>query len=366
MSKLDVKKRNELIWEFKAPISTKYNIRKILVKDNTVIVGCKDEKSDKSGYPAYALNLRTGKEIWEFKIKLKIKKFMVETRPIAMKDNIVLLACVGRFFSDIGHIETSYRIYAIKNGRKLWEFDAEGGITSMSIKYGIVIVGCQSEGWIYVLNLNTGEKIWELKIENDARVLIVDDMAVVSCYDGYIYALDLKEEKRMWEFKAESRVYSITTKDNIVIVGCSYNEDLGYAPVYALNLKTGKLIWKFKANYSVSNISINNDFLILSTEDLSSMESYVYALNLHTANKIWEFKAESTVFTILSEDNIVVVACRKFNNNYASLYILDLETGKIIWEFKEEEHIVTIAIKDTILLVGCKGKVYAFDLNKII
>ena len=147
-----------------------------------------------------------------------------------------------------------------------------------------------------------------------------------------------------------------------MIVGCSYNEDLGYAPVYALNLKTGKLLWKFKANYGVSNISINNDFLIL------GMENYVYALNLHTANKIWEFEAESKVSTILSEDNIVVVGCWKSNNNYAPLYVLDLETGKIIWEFKEERSISIkeVAIKDNILLVGCENKVYAFNLNKII
>ena len=199
---------------------------------------------------------------------------MVETRPIAMKDNIVLLACVGRFFSDIGHIETSYRIYAIKNGRKLWEFDAEGGITSMSIKYGIVIVGCQSEGWIYVLNLNTGEKIWELKIENDARVLIVDDMAVVSCYDGYIYALDLKEEKRMWEFKAESTVFTILSEDNIVVVACrKFNNN--YASLYILDLETGKIIWEFKEEEHIEAIAIKDTILLVGCKDK------VYAFDLN-------------------------------------------------------------------------------------
>ncbi|WP_153232499.1 hypothetical protein [Methanocaldococcus bathoardescens] len=37
------------------------------------------------------------------------------------------------------------------------------------------------------------------------------------------YALNLKTGR--------DSVYSITTKDDIVIVGCSYDEDVGYADV---------------------------------------------------------------------------------------------------------------------------------------
>ncbi|AIJ06430.1 hypothetical protein JH146_1588 [Methanocaldococcus bathoardescens] len=50
-----------------------------------------------------------------------------------------------------------------------------------------------------------------------------DNTVIVGCKNNLAYALNLKTGR--------DSVYSITTKDDIVIVGCSYDEDVGYADV---------------------------------------------------------------------------------------------------------------------------------------
>ena len=296
---------------------------------------------------------------------------IVGVNAISIKDDIVVLGCVGGYISALN----------LKTGKKIWEFKAEDDVEAISIKDDIVILGCgdifSSFGYTYALNLKTGNKIWEFKAKESVWSLsIKDDIVVVGCGEGYAYALDLKTGKKIWEFKAESSVRSLSIKDDIVILGCGdryWDKDkekwveLGYAPVYALNLKTGNKIWEFKAKESVWSLSIKDDIVVVGCG-----EGYAYALDLKTGKKIWEFKAEGDVKAISIKDNIVILGCAE-RYIRAPVYALDLKTGNKIWEFKfeVESDVKVISIKDNIVILGCRynkdlgyAPVYALDLNK--
>jgi outer membrane protein assembly factor BamB len=117
-----------------------------------VVVGCGE------GY-AYALDLKTGKKIWEFKAEGDVKA-------ISIKDNIVILGCAERY------IRAPVYALDLKTGNKIWEFkfEVESDVKVISIKDNIVILGCRYNkdlGYapVYALDLNKYKKVLEM-IEN--------------------------------------------------------------------------------------------------------------------------------------------------------------------------------------------------------
>jgi hypothetical protein len=168
-------------------------------------------------------------------------------------------------------------IYALdlKTGRKIWEFKAESNVYEISIKDYIVILGCGHDADIgyapvYALDLETGDKIWEFKAKKGVyEISIKDDIVVLGFSNKYTYALNLKTGGKIWEFRAEKSVDAISIKDDIVVLGCGKY-------TYALNLRTGNEIWEFKAESNVKAISIKDDIVILGCK-----EGYTYAFDFN-------------------------------------------------------------------------------------
>ncbi len=125
----------------------------------------------------------------------------------------------------------------------LWEFKVERGAfeSTAAIVDGVAYAG-DLDGSLFALDLNTGEKKWEFKVENMmgyvASPSVRDGRIYIGNIDGMFFCVDM-DGKELWRHESLAEIDSSANfyKDN-VIYG---SQD---ATLYCLNQKSGKLVWK--------------------------------------------------------------------------------------------------------------------------
>ncbi|WP_245745378.1 PQQ-binding-like beta-propeller repeat protein [Lentibacillus persicus] len=136
------------------------------------------------------------------------------------------------------------------------------------------------EHWLYALNAETGEILWEESLGTGAFVrnnksgapIIYDDKVLVgSPITQTFYAYDLESGEKLWEFENEVIKAPPAAQDGIVYF--SNKEGM----VYALDTETGEVIGKKELNgiLAPSGPVIINDTLFIGSQD-----SNVYAVPL--------------------------------------------------------------------------------------
>ncbi len=237
---------DNVIWNFKA----KDSVYCLSIKDDIVLLGCSN------GY-VYALDLNNGREIWKFEAEGIV-------RTLSIKDGILIVGCESCYYdrNKNKYIKLGYSpVYALdlRTGNEIWEYKTKRCIYELSIKDDIIVLGCEN-GYVCTLSLNTGRKIWDKVVDDSVYgSSIKDDIIVLGCGDHYVHALSLNTGGNIWEFNTKVSPWSLSIKDNIVIVGCRD----GY--IYALDLNGGREIWNIMEWIidTVCVIQIKDNILLL-------------------------------------------------------------------------------------------------------
>ncbi|WP_244409571.1 outer membrane protein assembly factor BamB family protein [Methanocaldococcus jannaschii] len=195
----------------------------------------------------------------------------------------------------------------------IWEFKAGGSVWDLSIKDikdNIIILGCSNH--LFALDIKTGNKIWEYKVEHNVDSLFIKDNIVMLEYrGGHVCVLDVMTGDKIWESKVGERMWGFSLKDNIVILGD------GDKYIYAIDVRTGGKLWEFEAEWCVWELSIKDDKIILRCEDEYGCE-YFYVLDIKTGEKILEFGGEWHVSDLLISGDVTILA-----DMWGCVYALD-------------------------------------------
>ncbi|XP_033211655.1 beta-alanine-activating enzyme [Belonocnema kinseyi] len=102
-------------------------------------------------------------------------------------------------------------------------------------------------GLICTIELSSSENyLVRLPDRIEASVLVFDNFrGVVGCYDGFVYCLNLKTGEIYWKFKTEDAVKctaAMCSEKKLIFVG-SYDKHM-----YCLSLETGSELWRRKAS----------------------------------------------------------------------------------------------------------------------
>jgi len=162
-------------------------------------------------------------------------------------DDMITSPCLGSYGTVYVGSDNG-KVYALKDGKKQWEFQTGGEVFSSPCPGpdGTVYVGSTD---LNVYALKDGNKIWEYETGGSVNSLPCpgpDGIVYVGSDDGKVYAL--KDGKKLWEFQTgagevNSFTHPCLGPDGIVYVG---SED---GKVYAL--KDGKKLWEFQTGGEV-------------------------------------------------------------------------------------------------------------------
>ena len=140
---------------------------------------------------------------------------------------------------------------------KAWEFEAEerdGIIATPVVADGRVFIG-SLDGTFYALDLKSGEKIWEYKVELavEGSAAVHGNTVAFGSGDCYVYALTADKGEFKWkketgaEVLAGLNIYASPDSGRTMVLAGSQDNTL-----YSYDVTDGKLVWEYTTDGPVN------------------------------------------------------------------------------------------------------------------
>lgn len=269
--------------------------------DEIIYFGCKDQY-------IYALDKKTGREIWKF------KTIGAEITSPAINNGI--LFCVAHLnnemYNDLGqHYATEWSkgyLYAIdsKSGKEIWKVNLGGDTFDIyrsatpAIYDNKLFINAGDR--ITAYHLISGTKIWEsVKMKSPVSYPSVFDNKVYFVHSRTLSALDITSGNEVWrrndvgEWLAIAHgIVCMTKWDNKTIV--------------AFSSSTGELIWEFQIGHRISSKPAIADGIVYFGN---------YALELKTGVLLWKYDLEKFVplnFPVVNEDRLFFICTKSWSH----------------------------------------------------
>lgn len=249
----------------------------------------------------YCIDKKSGKERWTFQMDtnnyLQLYDYWdyFQSSPLIV-NNLIYIGSTNAY------------LYAIdsRTGREIWKFKT-GHIIRSSPAYsnGNIYFGSY-DGMFYVLNAQNGKLIWDYKIEkpNYSRCGEIQSSAIIErgkvifgSRDGILHVLDELTGKELWNYSHEGS-WVISTPaiyENMVITGSS---DAHF--VIANDFNSGKELWRYKTKYNVFSSPLVYSGVVYCGDGNAysfSEEASFFAIDAITGRELWNVKTGGQVWS---------------------------------------------------------------------
>ena len=196
-----------------------------VVADGKVIVPSKGDAR------VLALDERTGVPVWTFALPDPLNSSIWSSPAVAA--GLVLFG------------SNNHRFYAVdlQTGREVWNFSAKAGIRESSACVSNDTVFFGSEDWkLYALNLNNGTKKWEFSTAADISCtpMVYNGKVLFGSWDNKFRALDAETGQLLWFCQTGGPVHSSAAAGGGLVFFAAFD-----GTVYALNETTGEATWTY-------------------------------------------------------------------------------------------------------------------------
>lgn len=169
-----------------------------------------------------------------------------------------------------------------------------------------------SDGKLYVLDANTGDKLWEFETGDKiwSTPVVVDDTVLIGSFDNKLYALSAADGSLKWAFETGGAIFSTPLIHNGTVYIGSFDRYL-----YAVNVADGSLKWRFMGE----NWFWAQPVIYDSTIYAGCLDDKVYVLQADNGAKVAEFDLGSPV----SSSPVVVNSSVIFASTKGVIFTID-------------------------------------------
>jgi outer membrane protein assembly factor BamB len=208
---LDAKTGAE-VWKFK----TDGRVRSSpAYADETVFVGSMDGC-------LYALDSRTGEQIWKFEsegTRIQPNKYRFDRR------SLVSSPAIGESIVSIGGRDGFLYGVERKTGKERWRFDHKMSwvTSSPAIGHGMALAGSGDANFFQAVDLNDGKEKWRFATQSAvfASGTIAGEAIYFGEFSGEVYCLAVQTGAKIWQLRLPGRIVSTPAiADGVVYVGC--------------------------------------------------------------------------------------------------------------------------------------------------
>jgi outer membrane protein assembly factor BamB len=220
----------------------------------------------------------------------------------------------------------------VHSGKVLWERKVMDISSSPVICREKILLG-STDGTLLALDKMSGEEIWKFEIplsqistpacKINASSISDEGTLYLGSADDHLYAVSIKDGQMKWRYQTGGGIYSAPAVKNGKVFFGSVDGEL-----YALNSEDGSILWKFKAQADIySSPAVADSLVYIGSNDYS-----VYAVNQNTGQQSWRFPTQGLV-----RSSPIVVGDKLFFGSYdGNFYVLDRFNGKLLWKYQTE------------------------------
>ncbi|OGS22970.1 MAG: hypothetical protein A2252_07795 [Elusimicrobia bacterium RIFOXYA2_FULL_39_19] len=214
-----------------------------------------------------------------------------------------------------------------------WSYiNASAGIMSSPVIHDGKVFFGDRHGYLRVLNLTTGEELWNYSASDwiDASPVINNGYVYVASRDGNVYKLktnpdDIESPEPEWVYDTESNLCSspaIYNNKLYILSGHPIGE------ILEIDINTGLLTNSFNVPSSgFSSPAVKDHYLVVGTNT-----GKYFCIDTNNFTEKWNLQAVSNLqYTspVISDDNKVYMTSR---GHSTIVYCKDLVTGNALWE----------------------------------
>jgi outer membrane protein assembly factor BamB len=242
----------------------------------------------------------------------------------------------------------------------LWTFPTGGEIKSSPVVCGEDLVIGSTDGTVYCLS-TSGSLRWKFPTGNaiEAGALILDGTVYIGNLDGTFYALDLETGEKKWEYRTENQIIGsanwIRLGNRTVLFVGSYDYYL-----HGIDAATGKGLWKYESdNFINGAASLYKGYAVF-----GGCDGFLHLVDLK--NGALRDRIELATYIAGSAS---IIGDRAYIGDYDGVFrCVDLEGKKTVWEWKEEDSflpfIASPAVDGDLVITGNENK-YIYCFNRI-
>jgi len=246
--------------------------------------------------------------------------------PLITNKNIFYSDDTGTIFSvnEYGKIRWKKNIYK-KRYKKIYKN------LTFSISNNIIYVA-DNIGFIYCMNINTGELIWIKKhgVPLKSNIKIYNKKIFLINQDNRLLSFDTLTGSQIWDLRS---VPSFIKSQNYLGLAISKNGDLviltSTGDLLKVDADSGSVYWIVNTTASSyeqsTDFFISSDIVISENDIIFSTHSSIYSFNLDTGYLNWQVEVSSKSTPIVVSNNVFIVS----DNGY--FLNVDKKNGKIIW-----------------------------------
>jgi len=271
-----------------------------------------------------------------------------------------------RLVASIGRGELAAVDIEDSSGRVIWRFppkdqkhpdgskiDPEAIYSTPVVADDTVYFGAY-DGWVYALDLATGDILWERETGGPiiGSAVVQDGIVYIGSDDGRLYALDAVGLAEKWRFKTSDSIWATPLVTDGVVYVASMDKKL-----YALDAASGEEKWHFKADAGLASTPVLADGTLL----VGGMDRRLHALDATSGEEKWDFKAGNWFWTrpLVLGDTVYAGSLD------GKVYALDINDGSPKWEepFDTEAPVraAPVLLDDVLLIANRKGKLFGLD-----
>ena len=188
-------------------------------------------------------------------------------------------------------------------------------------------------GYVYALDILTEKIIWAKNygVPFFSNIKIIGDLLFLVNKDNKVYILNLLSGEKIWEYSTDRSI--LNTKHKNIISHSGNNLVLlnTNGSVYTIDILNKNIKWFYNVNSivarkndifnGISNIIDNRSVLIAGSNSIS-------VLDLENGNLVWQKKYNIEIDPIVSNKLILILT----KENY--LVFLSKKTGEVVWSSK--------------------------------
>ena len=339
--KEDYKKNSSLFKDFKTISISKNNFNKIIILDKKTKIKISTPINNLEWEDIF-YNFNNNSKNFKYDNKNQINTRSKRLSKSAVNENILFSNNCLIIHDEKGNII----IFSVLENKIIKKFNFyKNKFKNIDIKINLIIekniiYASDNIGYLYALNLKTGQLIWakNYKVPFRSNLKIIDNKLIASNQNNDLYFSDKKNGDLIKFIPTEETVIknrfinniSITEENNLLFLNT-------YGSLYSIDVKTMKINWFINLNQSIdinpSNLFMSNEVVSSSNKILVTSNNNFFIIDENTGSILSKFSFSSLVKPIINENYVFLIT----KNNF--LILLDLNTNKILYSSDIDDQI---------------------------